>query len=40
MSNDGIYQTKYQVVNKVETEVFTKISVNLLYGDYIKTHVS
>ena len=40
MNHDGINQTRYQVISKVVTEIFTKISVNLLYQDYVNKDVS
>ena len=40
MYEDGIDQTQYKVLSTVSTELFTKISVDLLYEDYISTYVS
>ena len=40
IKEDGIYQTQYDVISEVTNELFTKISVDLLYEDYISTHVS
>ena len=37
MIKDGLNQTKYELVEKVVTDVYTKISVNLLYTKY-KAH--
>ena len=35
MKEDGLLQTKYKLTNKIETELFTKLVVNLLYDDYV-----
>ena len=38
-NEDGVRQTQYDVISEVTNEIFTKISVDLLYEDYISTHV-
>ena len=40
MSSDGIMDTRYSLTNKVETELFTMITVDLLYEDEIDQLVS
>ena len=40
MMEDGIKQTRYKVINTAVAELYTKISVDLLYEEYMKTHVS
>ena len=35
MNEDGLKQTKYQVVGRIETELFTKITVSLLYDEQL-----
>ena len=35
MNEDGLKQTKYQVVGRIETELFTKITVSLLYDEHL-----
>ena len=40
IDEDGINQTQYKVLSTVVTDLFTKISVDLLYADYIATYVS
>ena len=35
MNEDGLKQTKYQVADILETELFTKITVNLLYDEHL-----
>ena len=35
MSKDGLKQTRYQVVGRIETELFTKITVSLLYDEHL-----
>ena len=40
MSSDGITHTRYSLTNKVETELFTMITVDLLYEDEIDQLVS
>ena len=37
MIKDGLSQTKYELVEKVVTDFYTKISVDLLYTKY-KAH--
>ena len=39
MQEDGIHQTEYRLINQVKTDVYTKISVDLMYDEYIATHV-
>ena len=34
MMKDGLNQTKYELVEKVVTDFYTKISVDLLYTKY------
>ena len=34
MMKEGLNQTKYELVEKVVTDFYTKISVNLLYTKY------
>ena len=40
LMEDGINQTRYKVIKRVVTELYTKISVDLLYEEYMMTHVS
>ena len=40
IDEDGLNQTQYKVLSTVVTDLFTKISVDLLYSDYITTYVS
>ena len=40
IDEDGINQAQYKVLSTVVTDLFTKISVDLLYADYIATYVS
>ena len=40
IDEDGLNQTQYKVLSTVVTDLFTKISVDLLYADYIATYVS
>ena len=35
MKDDGLLQTKYKLTKKIETELFTKLVVNLLYDDHV-----
>ena len=35
MNIDGLKQTRYQVVDRIETELFTKVIVNLLYEEHL-----
>ena len=35
MNIDGLKQTRYQVVGRIETELFTKITVSLLYDEHL-----
>ena len=35
MNKDGLKQTRYQVVDRIETELFTKVIVNLLYEEHL-----
>ena len=35
MNKDGLKQTRYQVVGRIETELFTKITVSLLYEEHL-----
>ena len=34
MNEDGLEQTIYQVAGRIETELFTKITVSLLYNEH------
>ena len=40
MNKDGLNQTRYQVIGKIETELFTKITVNLLYKENLDKNVN
>ena len=40
MEKDGIDQVKYKVIDRMMTDVYTKITVDLYYKDYISTYVS
>ena len=40
MEEDGIDQVKYKVIDRMMTDVYTKIIVDLSYTDYISTYVS
>ena len=40
IDEDGLNQTQYKILSMVLTDLFTKISVDLLYADYIATYVS
>ena len=40
MNKDGLNQTRYQVVGRIETELFTKISVNLLYKEHLDQYIN
>ena len=40
MEKDGIDQVKYKVIDRMMTDVYTKIIVDLYYKDYISTYVS
>ena len=40
MEEDGINQTQYIVLSKIVTDLFTIITADLSYADYIATHVS
>ena len=40
MEDDGIDQVKYKVIDRMMTDVYTKIIVDLSYADYISTYVS
>ena len=40
MEKDGIDQVKYKVIDKMMTDVYKKIIVDLSYTDYINTYVS
>ena len=40
MEDDGIDQAQYKVKEKMMTDVYTKIIVDLSYTDYINTYVS
>ena len=36
MNNDGLKQTRYEVVDRIETDLFTKVTVSLLYDEHLK----
>ena len=36
IDEDGLIQTKYIHINIVETELFTKITINLLYEEHFE----
>ena len=40
MHKDGLNQTRYQVVGRIETELFTKITVNLLYEEHLDQNIN
>ena len=40
IEEDGIDQVKYKVIDRMMTDVYTKIAVDLSYTDYINTYVS
>ena len=40
IDEDGLNQTQYKVLSMDLTDLFIKISVDLLYTDYIATYVS
>ena len=40
IEEDGIDQAKFKVIDKMMTDVYTKIAVDLSYTDYINTYVS
>ena len=39
MHKDGLNQTRYQVVGRIETELFTKITVNLSYKEHLDQNI-
>ena len=40
MHNDGLNQTRYQVAGRIETELFTKITVNLSYKEHLDQNIT
>ena len=40
IEEDGIDQAKFKVIDRMMTDVYTKIAVDLSYTDYINTYVS
>ena len=40
MGQDGIMQTKYHLISKVETELYIKLNVNLLYEEDVDRQVN
>ena len=40
MHKDGLNQTRYQVADRIETELFTKITVNLSYKEHLDQNIT
>ena len=40
MGQDGIMKTKYHLISKVETELYIKLNVNLLFEEEVDQQVN